>query len=76
MNFELIDRLLSSSCYPQEKRERIEDRLLDLEGMEDEFSLFEFESIMQDLKDNQLDPLTHGTNYNQTDIKYHLKRLK
>lgn len=41
-----------------------------------EFTEQEYYDLIQHLKDNELDPITQGRNYNQTDIKNHLKKLR
>jgi hypothetical protein len=41
-----------------------------------EFTEMEYYDLIQKLKDNELDPVTQGRNYNQTDIRNHLKKLK
>ena len=41
-----------------------------------EFTEMEYYDLIEKLKDNELDPITHGRNYNQTDIKNHLNKLK
>ena len=41
-----------------------------------EFTEREYYDLIQHLKDNELDPITQGRNYNQTDIKNHLKKLR
>lgn len=40
-----------------------------------ETSIAELENLKEQLKGKQLDPITHGGGYNQTDIKNHLKEL-
>ena len=42
----------------------------------DEFTKLEYYSIIEKLKESQLDPITSGQNYNQTDILTHLKKLR
>ena len=41
-----------------------------------EFTEIEYYFIIEKLKESELDPVTMGFNYNQTDIKNHLKKLR
>ena len=41
-----------------------------------EFTEMEYYSMIDKLKESELDPVTSGLNYNQTDILKHLKKLK
>lgn len=54
----------------------IEDREMILNNIyAPETSIAELENIKEKLKLSQLDPVTHGDGYNQTDIKNHLAKL-
>lgn len=64
-------------CSLEEHRiEAIKDRLMKLEGKEDEFSISEVYDILNEIRDNQFDPIVNGVNYNQSDIMNHLKKLR
>jgi hypothetical protein len=57
------------------------NRLFVLEAMlefedDNEYFISEAYSIINTIRENQFDPITHGTNYNQTAILNHLKKLK
>jgi hypothetical protein len=41
-----------------------------------EFTELEYWTIISKLKESQLDPITSGQNYNQTDILNHIRKLK
>lgn len=58
-----IERLLSTSGYDDTQRRFIETQL------EDGITRGQAEKIIGDLQMNQLDPITQGGNYSQTDIK-------
>ncbi len=62
--------LLNTSTYGKGDEGEILERKI-LGGL----SKSEFEVIKTDLLNNQLDPITSGTNYNQKDIKKHLAKL-
>lgn len=40
-----------------------------------EFTEIEYYSIIEKLRQTEVDPITSGLNYNQTDILNHLKKL-
>jgi recombinational DNA repair protein RecT len=62
--------LLESTMLESEVAKMLEHKI------KGELSLSEFNSIKKQLTENQLDPITAGGNYNQTDIKNHLAKLK
>jgi hypothetical protein len=71
VDWNAIEKLSRLSTY------RVDyDRLEYLEANENEFTQAEYWVIVEQLKDNLLDPITSGMNYNQTDILKHLKKLK
>lgn len=41
-----------------------------------EFTEMEYYNFIEKLKQSELDPVTSGQNYNQTDIRKHLNKLK
>ena len=51
-------------------------RIIEISESDNEFEVLEIESLEKQLEENQLDPITSGSNYNQTDILRHLKKLK
>ena len=59
---EKIEQLIKSSNFDHDKRQSLETKSKDLTKLEAEF-------IINMLYDNQLDPITSGTNYGQTEIK-------
>lgn len=72
-----LEKLLDGSSFNENEIDRIWHRLYHLEKIEgNEFADNEYREIEQKLYNNQLDRVTHGTNYNQTDIKNHLKKLR
>lgn len=62
----MIENLLSTSTYEHEQRASIERNLHD-------YSRIEASNLIQDLQNNQLDAISSGMSYNQTDIKNKLK---
>ncbi len=61
---EYIHSLLESSTYDHEHRARLEKQVMS--GI----SRDEAERMIEELKVNQLDPISSGRNYSQTDIKH------
>ena len=62
--------LLAKSVYAKD-----EDGEMLQRKIEDGLTFEEFKTMERDLLNNQLDPVTSGMNYNQGDIKQHLKKL-
>lgn len=71
VNFYLIESLESASSIEVDW-----GRLDFINENWNEFTELEYYAIIQELKDNELDPVTHGRNFNQTDIRKHLNKLK
>jgi len=71
-----VEKMLQLCSLKENRQEDIIVRLMELENSEDEFDLMEIESLIEEIKTNQFDPITHGNYYNQTDIRKHLKKLK
>lgn len=70
-----INKLLACANISEAEKERIEDRLVTLESIGNDFAEEEYYLIIESLQNNQLDPITYGFNYNQTDIRRKLKQL-
>ena len=64
-----IEALLQTSCFDQDKRDHIESGVANL-------SPDEANDLIYFLYNNQLDRITSGMNYNQSDIKYHMAKFK
>ena len=71
-----LERLINASSYSDKMKSKTIDRLIAIDGKEDEFSISEYHTIVKGLRDNQLDPVVHCMNYSQTDIINHLNKLK
>jgi len=76
-----IEKLMQSCSLNPDVLEASENRLLVLESLiefedDNEYYINEVYTIINKIRDNQLDPITHGTNYNQTAILKHLKKLR
>lgn len=52
------------------------DRIEYIDKNWNEFTEIEYYAIISNLKQSQLDPITSGQNYNQTDILKHINKLK
>lgn len=65
-----LESLLSTSTYEGKAREGIE-RMVNDNGLSEE----DYYKISFDLFNNQLDRITSGLTYNQTDIIKHLRKL-
>lgn len=78
--FEYIEKKLDASNYTPEEKQEVLNRLVIMEDTwndnVDEFYKLELDNIIRTLLDNQLDPITHGRGYQQTDILNHLKKLR
>lgn len=61
--------LINTSCYDEDTRCLLESKIRS--GLSQQ----EYETMLVDLSNNQLDPVTHGLNYNATDIKNHIKKI-
>lgn len=61
-----IEALLMTSSYDEDLRDIIRQKI------SDELSSNEAENIIKELRDNQLNPIKNGFNYNQSDIKTEL----
>jgi flagellar motor switch protein FliG len=70
-----IEKLIDKSNYNEQKKQDVIDRLVSLGDCSGEFEQAEYWLITEELKQNTLDPITHGGNYNQTDILNHLRKL-
>lgn len=66
-----IERLVETSSLDTNEREVAKDLIY-----APETSIAELENLKDKLKKIQLDPITHGDGYNQTDIGNHLKKLQ
>lgn len=71
-----VEKLLAGSNYDEDQRDYIFERMLFLEDQEGEFYEEEFWLWILRLMNNQLDPITHGSNYQQRNILNHLKKLR
>lgn len=76
VNFWAIEKLIESTCWEKDRREKVLNRFCELEKQDNEFAQAEHDDLIRELEESQMDPLTHGGNYNQTDILKHLKKLK
>lgn len=76
LNWYYIEKAFANCSLSPVEIERIRARLVQLEGEEDEFSNDEREALISSVYENQHDRIMMGFNYNQTDIKNHLKKLK
>ena len=68
--------MLLRCSLTEERKEMILERLMTLEGSEDEFSIEETFSLIDEIRGNQFDPIVNGVNYSQTDILNHLNKLR
>ncbi len=64
-----IEQLIRMSVYEEWKK-------CDLEAKVDTLTPEEYHQLTSDLKNNQIDPIDHGLNYNQGDIQKKLAQLK
>jgi len=75
LDWSKIEKLASSSSIDVDFK-----RLMYMEQTADIFNEDEYNEeiyrLIEYLVNNQLDPITHGRGYNQTDIKNHLKKLR
>jgi len=71
VDFYLLERLESTSSMEVDW-----GRMDFLNENWNEFTELEYYSYIDKLKESELDPVTSGQNYNQTDILKHLKKLK
>ena len=71
-----IEKNMLRCSLSEDRKENIMARLYYLEGQDNEFAIDEFNRIYKEILDNQHDPIVNGTNYNQTDIQNHLKKLR
>lgn len=70
VNFYLLESLESSSSLEVDW-----SRVDYINENWNEFTEIEYYDLIGKLKDNELDPITQGRNYNQTDIRNHLNKL-
>lgn len=61
--------LINTCAYDEDTRCLLESKIRS--GLSQQ----EYETMFADLTNNQLDPITHGGSYNQTDIKKHINKL-
>lgn len=61
-----IESLISTSTFDEDMRDMFRGKI-------DDLTSGEAESIISELRNNQLNPITQGANYSQTDIKNELK---
>ena len=52
------------------------NRLIEMENNWNEFTEIEYREILRKTRENIIDPIPNGMNYNQTDIRRHLKKLR
>lgn len=71
VDFYMIERLQRTSAVVIDW-----DRLEFINENWNEFTEQEYYRLIDYLKDNQMDAITSGFNYNQTDIRKHLKKLR
>ena len=71
-----LEKSFANCSLPPAQLDQMKLRLVELEGKEDEFSYDERQVLMRSVYENQHDRIIMGFNYNQTDIKNHLKKLK
>lgn len=72
-----LEKLIFNCSFSDAKKDQIIHRFYLLEDINNnEFADSEKDKIIESLYNNQLDPITHGSGYNQTDIKNHLKKLR
>lgn len=63
-----IESLIESSTYDHEQRKYLEGELVNLSSVR-------ASELIEDLRLNQLNPVTHGGSYNQGDIKAQIKQI-
>ena len=75
LNWFHLEQLINRSSYSDSMKSKLESRLIELEGQDNEFAYIEFEELLKGLNNNQLDPITFGFNYGQKDIIRKLSTL-
>lgn len=64
-----LEGLVKSSAYDSDTQQILIDKITA------DLSVVEFNNMVNDLKNNQLNPLTHGGNASQTEIGRHIERI-
>jgi len=64
-----LETLIQTSTYPIEKQQKI------LQELSSGITTSRADTLKKDLMNSQIDPVTQGGNYSQTDIKKHLGKL-
>jgi len=68
MQLRYIESLLCRAVIPQEE-------VNEIARLQGDFTWQEASAVIEHLLNNQPDPVTHGQNYNQTDIIKHIKKI-
>lgn len=76
VNYTQIEILLNGSNKNWEEKDYIIDRVVFIENNWNEFTELEYYSIIKELKNNQLDKIAFGLNYQANHITKHLKQLE
>ena len=76
VSWNYIEMLFAYSSKPLSEINAIRDRLTTLDTYWNEFAELEYYEIIQDLQNSQLDLISNGFSYNQTEIRKHLKKLR
>ena len=71
-----IQKIINNSTLSEERKEQYMYRLMVLEDQENEFAQDEIKEIITIFYQSAGDPILNGTNYNMTDIKNHLRKLR
>jgi len=71
-----LEKSIATCSLSPEEKDRITNRLVVICNADDEFSSDEREELIKRVRENQVDKIIAGMNYNQTDILNHLKKLK
>ena len=66
---DMIEQLLKNSSLSEERKQDIESQIESL-------TFTQANEILNELREKQVDRITSGLNYNQSDIIEHLRKLK
>jgi len=76
VSWNYIEMLFAYSSKSQNEINDLRDRLTTLDTNWNEFAEIEYYDIIKDLQNSQLDLISNGFSYNQTEILRHLKKLR
>lgn len=71
-----VEMLLGYSCKQFSELDRIRNRITEIDTDWNEFTEQEYYMILEDLRNSQIDKISNGLSYNQTEIRNHLRKLK